>query len=367
MKKAALGRFLAGLLCFNCFAPAAEATDEGLFPNTSDFLEFRSVQSEKPLDERSSLAKLPDGILITEVGFEKYERRAYSLHPSGTLTIEVISLKDAKGAYSLLTLLGKTGPAQGPPGDFVSASRDPLIFAQANLLVRIQGRAEEDLVARAARSISGRIKEHKSAPPLIAHLPRGGLDMSSLRYYLGPRSFAKHALALEGIELSFQGEAEIAQARYALEDQGGILSLVDFPTNALAEEYFERFSAMIKIDPRTGQQVYFRRTGSLIGVLAGSFEPAAADRILGSMNVTYSVRWILDKKSSDARSVWGVPGGLLGTVLRAIVLTGLICVLALCAGVSMGLFRFLLKGYAPNNPLDRPERTEIIRLKIDEN
>ena len=35
-------------------------------------------------------------------------------------------------------------------------------------------------------------------------------------------------------------------------------------------------------------------------------------------------------------------------------------------GVSLALFRIMLRDYAPNNFLDRPDRTGVIRLKIDE-
>ena len=63
----------------------------------------------------------------------------------------------------------------------------------------------------------------------------------------------------------------------------------------------------------------------------------------------------------------GIPVGILGTVVRSLVLTGLLCGLSIIAGAGIATFRLLLRKYAPNNYLDRPERTEIIRLKIDEN
>ena len=367
MKKCIFWGLLAGLLFrLPLFAQAGRPAKDGLLPAVSEFAEFRSIQSEVRLDSDRSVAKLPEGVLYSEVGFDKYERRVYAIHPSGTLSIEAVTLRDNKGAYSLLTLLGKSGPAAGPPGDFVSVASDHLVFVQGNILVRIQTKAQTDLVDRVARRVSGRIKLHDSAPSLITRLPKLGLDASSLRYYLGPRSFAEHGLILDGIQLGFQSDAEVAQARYTLQDQAGVFSLMEFPTKELAEDYFERFRSVVKIDQEFKQQIYFKRAGSLLGILAGSFEPLAAERILGSMNVTYSIQWILEKKSEPRLSGWVVPGGLLGTVLGALALACALALLAICAGITLGGFRFLLRGYAPNNLLDRPERTEIIRLKINE-
>jgi len=56
----------------------------------------------------------------------------------------------------------------------------------------------------------------------------------------------------------------------------------------------------------------------------------------------------------------------MSTVVRSIALVSLLCVLSVLAGVTLALFRMALRVYAPHNFLDRPERTELIRLKIDE-
>ena len=59
--------------------------------------------------------------------------------------------------------------------------------------------------------------------------------------------------------------------------------------------------------------------------------------------------------------------GILGTVVRSLVFTGLLCVVSTLSGLLIAVTRVLMRRYAPGNPLDRPERTEIIRLKLNEN
>jgi ABC-type phosphate transport system permease subunit len=112
---------------------------------------------------------------------------------------------------------------------------------------------------------------------------------------------------------------------------------------------------------------YARRAGPLVAILEGTFEPEQADKILGSLEFQYSIRWIYDKNNRSSATVWGVPVGLLGTVVRSLAFVALLCVASVLLGLGMAVFRILLREYAPNNILDRPERTEMIRLKLDEN
>ena len=92
-----------------------------------------------------------------------------------------------------------------------------------------------------------------------------------------------------------------------------------------------------------------------------------ADQILEAVQYKYSIKWIYNRNNRGSGTVWGIPMGILGTVVRSLVLTALLCGASLLLGVAFALFRVFIRGYAPNNFLDRPERTEIIRLKIDEN
>ena len=103
----------------------------------------------------------------------------------------------------------------------------------------------------------------------------------------------------------------------------------------------------------------------MLAILEGDFAPRTADRLLSSIEFSYSVKWIYDAKNrAFRRNVGGirrsyeygsqVPGsdriaGRGFTVGGAIVRT----------------LRILLRGYAPNNILDRPDRTELIRLRFD--
>ena len=344
-----------------------ELVQSHYFPADLEFVELREVRSERNITRVDSLAELAEGSLLAEAGFQKYALRTYDTSPPGGLTIEVVTLKDAKAAYSLLTLLRSSALVKGPPGDFGSFKAGHVLFSQANFLVRIQSGVPGDLPRRVGISVSNRIRRKDREPALIAHFPNTGYDPSSLRYYLGPASLARYANTFAGRDLKFRDEVEVAQARYNVQNQTGILSLVGFPTSQLAEEYFDHLFTLAGARHSGEQHIYFKKAGPLLGLLEGNFEPRIADSILSSIEFKYSIQWIFDKSHYSAAGLWGVPRGLMGTVVRSLLLTAVLCGISVIAGVSFALFRIMLRGYAPNNFLDRPERTEMIRLKIDEN
>jgi hypothetical protein len=54
----------------------------------------------------------------------------------------------------------------------------------------------------------------------------------------------------------------------------------------------------------------------------------------------------------------------MNTVVRSLALTALLAGVSLVGGALFGTLRLLLRGYAPNNILDRADRNELIRLKF---
>ncbi len=343
-----------------------ELVQSHYFPADLEFVELRSVRSERNLTGSASLGELSEGTLFAEVGFQKYSRRTYETLPPGGLTIEIVTLKDAKAAYSLLTLLRASTPVKGPPGDFGTFEEDLVLFSQANFFVRIISGVSGNLPRRVGISVSNRIGRKDREPALVSHFPKTGYDQASLRYYLGPVSFAKYANSVAGRDLKFRDEVEIAQACYNVENQSGILSLVGFPTSQLADEYFDHLFSLMGPRATAGQRIYFKKAGPLLGLLEGNFEPRIADSILSAIEFKYSIKWIFDKSNHLTGGIWGVPRGIMGTVVRSLILTALLCGISIVAGVSLAFFRIMLRRYAPHNFLDRPERTEVIRLKIDE-
>ncbi len=337
---------------------------EHFFPAELEFKELASVQSESSFSNPESLAEMAEGPLIAEVGFAKCARRIYNTADGGSLMIEVLTLTDPRGAYSLLTLLSTSELVNGPPGAFFSLDASGIVFAQGQFCVRIRGPGQTDLVKRVAVSVSNRIGSRgMTVPLLISHFPPG-YDPTSLRYFLGPKALESRGGPLTGKFTRFASDLEIAQAKYTFQDQSGVLSLIAFPTSQLAEEYFDTLAGLT--ERQKDAKIYSKKAGPLLGILEGGFDANNAERLLSTVRFTYSIRWIYDKHSRRNATIWGVPVGLLGTVVRSLALTAVLCLMSVIAGVAFAVFRILLRGYAPGNIFDRPDRTGMIRLKINE-
>jgi hypothetical protein len=360
---------IAGTLLLGTLHAQVQFVPDEYFPADMEFRELRSATPTNVTTDGAALSKMEAGKLISEVGFERLARKAYAVDNSGSLTIEIFTLKDARAAYSVLTLLRGAQMLEGPPGNAYSLAAGKLLFAHGSRWVRIQGRnIPPELLRRVATSVSNRMGPTTSTTPsLIRHFPRLGFDASSVRYFLEPQSFEENSLSLSGaLGLKFFSDMEIAQAQYALDNKSGILSLISFPTSQMAEDYFESATGLpIGPAPPSGR-VYIKKAGPLLAVLEGSFDPGAADNILSALQFAYSIKWIYDRNNrSDV--AFGVPIRVLGTVVFSLLFVALLGMASIVVGIGLAFLRIGLRTYAPNSFLCRHQHNAIISLKLDEN
>jgi hypothetical protein len=356
------------LCCFLLACSLAEAQaagpSDGPFPALAEFSEFRAIVSEQSFEEPARLAKVEDGRLISDVGFEKFARRVYSTGESGEVSITIVTLMDFRAAYSLLTMRSSSTLREGPPGDAFASDPAGMTFCQGRYWVRITGRsAPKDLLQRLAESISKRLGSRDSKPPsLIKRLPGTGYDASSLKYFPGLKSFESYSgtRAFQSFHLNF--DAEIAQARYALDGQSGTLTLLYFPTPEVGEEYFADLSAAAPGGVPT-DKTYLKRAGPLVAILKGNMDPAAADRILGPVSHSYAIRWIYEKPKKKGIT-WGVPVRILHTVVNSILFVVVLCIVAILAGAGTALGRFLMRRRASRNTRDGLGPNDSARLRL---
>ena len=334
------------------------------FPADLEFRELRTILSEESFDDPPHLAKVKDGGLILDVGFERYSCRNYSLEGSGELSIEIVVLKDSRAAYSLLTLLRSSPLQKGPPGDSYTVQAGSIRFSQDRYWIRIQGKeASDDLLKRISLSVANRIGlPNQNAPSLITHLPGLGFDASSVRYFPGLAAFSDFTGAAAVESLGIVSDAEIAQARYSINGRSGVLVLVNFPTGQVAEDYFAALGVSKSLADGT-EACFAKRVGPIVAILRGSLDPASADTLLNSLRYSYSIRWIYEKKNQN-KIIWGIPVSILGTVVRSLFFIAILGVVSVIAGAGFALLRFVLRNRYTRNTPDRPEEADIIRLRL---
>jgi hypothetical protein len=348
--------------------PQAELVRESLFPAELEFKELKQIQPEQRYETAVPKQIFSDAALFEEAGLKRYSRRTYELLGGGLLKIEILDLGDRRASFSMLTLLRKSDLQKGPPGDYFVSEARSLVFSQESFWVQIGADIVSDLPGRVGLSVSNRIgKRDTVPPPLASHLPRKGLNRSTLRYFLGKQAFDRYGKKLSRQAFEFSPGMEVLQAQYLLSGQSGVFSLISFPTGQLAEDFFNQPHNIESTGSETGTKTYGKRAGPLVAILDGNFSAETADTLLSDVKFAYSIKWIYDKNNRSSQTIWGIPVGILGTVVRSLVLVALLCLASAGAGLALAIFRIALRGYAPNNFLDRPERTEMIRLKINEN
>jgi hypothetical protein len=334
------------------------------FPAELEFEEIQKVLSSERFENPALLRKIEDGSLFSDVGFSKYAKRVYSVRNKGSLSVEIIALLDARAAFSLLTLLRNGDLQDGPPGFLFTSAPDSIRFCQGKIWVRIQGHGTaEDLPKRVAISVSNRIGPVRPKPPsLVSHMPKQGYDRSTLHYYPGIKAYASFSRNAGGMQLRFDDiDAEIAQARYTLDNRTGTLSLLSFPTQEVAEEYFAGLAG--RPDAKDGNRSYAKRAGPIVGILEGPFDPGTADKILRSIQYSYSIQWVYEKGNKQ-KTVWGVPAGILGTVVKSLFFVAILFGLSILIGICFAATRAILRRRAPKHPPDQPDPTEITRLRM---
>jgi hypothetical protein len=349
-----------------CSIAAAQAGPASIspFPAPLEFPELQKILVEESLDQPARLARIEDGRLISDVGFEKYARRIYSAGKSGEISVAVVTLMDFRAAYSLLTLRSSSNIQEGPPGDAFAADSTSIKFFQGRHWVRIDGRnASEDLLKRLAISVSNQLGARgQKPPPLVKHLPRTGYDASSLRYFPGLKSFESYSGSQAFKSLHLDSDAEIAQARYLLDGQTGVLTLFNFPTPEVGEQYFADFSASSSGENEK-DKAYLKRAGPLVAILSGRMGPGSADKILGSISYSYAIRWIYEKPKKKGIT-WGIPVRILHTVVKSLFFVILLCVMAIIAGAGFAFLRYVLRRRSSKNAPDWLGQTDSTRLRL---
>jgi len=365
MRLSTLTIFRAGIFCLIAVWPLCAQTQlvgTGPFPAEMEFKELEAIQKERDLKAPDELSGLEQGAILIEAGLQRYSERIYQIAGGGRLSIEVLAFADSRGAYSLLSLFARTPLAKGPPGDFVSAESDALLMSAGNCLVRIRAASAGDLPRRVAVSVANRIGRPESKlPTLVGHVPTERCDPSTARYFMGPKALGFFGLPVARAPLLIPSDAQAAQASCATQEGKGVLTLIGLPTIELAEEYFDA-GAILNRDPSRDPSLYSRQTGTLVGILEGNFAPEAADKTLGAIQFSYSIKWIFDRSSGQGRTIWGVPVRILGTVVRSLVFTALLCLVSIAAGFLIAGGRMYVR-----KRWGRSDDGDIIRLKIDEN
>jgi hypothetical protein len=226
----------------------------------------------------------------------EYTRGGRNVH------IEAIQFGDRTGAYSAFTLVERPGMSGGKELGSSDAVGDGAVLFTAGssvVLANFGGTAAEGDIAtvnadiaslRALAAVMPKVTGNKGMAPLLPTLaPAKGLVEGSVRYALGPVSYAAEGGVLPANSLGWDKEPEAVTALYADARGKETLTVLLYPTPTIAKSITQAIQGEV---PQMGAQMgvnfgtaRVRREGPLLLLASGSFSGDEAQRMVENIHL----------------------------------------------------------------------------------
>lgn len=273
----------------------------------------------------TSQPALQDRPLWNEFGLKSSETGAYEGNGK-RFTLTAYELPDTTAALAAFDWQRDPKAAASKAANLASETADTLLLTHGSYLLSFNGykpdQPELTALATQLRNVDSTI-----LPLLPGHLPSENLVPNSERYITGPVGLAKF---VPGISPSLAGfhlgvEAQTGVFRSPKGDM--TLAIFNYPTNQMAIQKIAEFEKL------TGSLA--KRTGPLIAVVVSPPDPDAAERLLAQVRYQASV--------TDNQYVLSRRDNIGNLVINAFILTGILGIFCIVAGLFVGGFRTWLR------------------------
>lgn len=285
--------------------------------------------------------------------------------------VSAVEFADATGAYSAFTLLRtlemRSCAAGNSLGVDCSVSAGKLLFWQGDTLVQIAPAGAKAISASSFNELVGMLPKPtgaKAAHPLLpTRLPPDSLQKDSLRYAVGPLTYAAGGGQIPASVIDFSKSPEILTSRYSGRSGHGVLTTIFYPTPAIAGDRVRAMQAAIQ--DRSLPAAFLAgepqaaRSGPIVALASSGFSAKEASKIVGSIKYEAAVTWNKPEgymeqfKVSNAASV----------MVQIIIFVMVMCGAALVLGVVLGGGRAAYRR-ARGKPISSIDDLEIISLDL---
>ena len=337
---------------------AVAAPKEPLLPKVFAGWQLQSSSSSSDAAKADSV----NADLLKEDGVNAIEIAEYT-KPDRKLTLKVARFADASGAYSAFLFYRTPQMAVVDVGDQAASNNDRILFRRGNLLVDAKFDRVTPMTAGELRELASELPElvgNSAKPPDIAqNLPKQGMVETSVKYVTGPVGLARIGSRLPAEAIEFGANPEIVAAQYNTGSGAAELTLISYPTPALAGNGLRKVQAWHPPGQpgMTAPAVFSKRTGPYVVVVTGAISDAEAKTLLASVNYDPDVTW-------NENTHFDRNNNLGSLLVNIIILFAVISGIAIIAGVAFGGVRIVLKKLFPDRVFDRSQDIEIIRLNI---
>ena len=273
-----------------------------------------------------SQPRLSDRPLWNEYGLKDSETAAFE-NGSDKFTATVYRLQDSTGALAAFDWQRPADARASNAAELAASTESGLLVVHGNYLFSFEHYqpSAPDLMPLFD---SLRDVDTTPLPGLPGFMPADSVISNSERYVIGPAGLAKFDPGIPPSVAAFHLGAEAQIAAFSSTKGPMTLALFDYPTNQMAQQKDRDFQAI------SGAMV--KRSGPLIAVVLSPADPDAAERLLAK--VRYEAQVTLDERVPTARDN---PGTML---INIFILTGILIVFCLVAGLFVGGFRVLILG-----------------------
>jgi hypothetical protein len=298
------------------------------------------------------------------------QRSIVELYTRGgrTMRVEAIEFGDRTGAYSAFTLVARPEMKRGADLGAASAVGDnAVLFTQDATLVLASPATEQDLPAlRELAKILPKVSGSQGVAPLLpSFVPTEHLVPGSLRYALGPASYAAEGGVLPANALDWEKSGEAATAFYDVNGGRETLTLLVYPTPQIAEAMERRLNNVVRGLGPAFATARVRRENELVMVASGSLSAADAQKMLEAVHMKQEVaidRYMPPVFHAEVQKTFSL---LENIAILSGVLMGSAVLLGLFLGGGRALYRvmrgkpaaaeaeFLSLHLAPQNPRPR--------------
>jgi hypothetical protein len=211
-----------------------------------------------------------------------YERAGRKIH------IEAVQFGDRTGAYSAYTLIRRAGMREAKDlGSWDAVGDGAVLFIRSASVVLVSGASSADLPSlKPLAEILPKVPGNKGVAPLLPTLPPAkGMVNGSLRYAVGPVTYALEGGVLPAKELSFDKAGEAVTALY--EDKRGkeTLTVLLYPTPAIAGRITSAIQSAL---PQLGPQfaaARVKRDAEAVSLASGSFSAENAQKLVEAVHL----------------------------------------------------------------------------------
>lgn len=324
---------------------------------------FGEWQASGPGDNSINIA---DDVL-KELIVSRRDVRKYTAEGNAA-TVSAVEFADATGAYSAFTLLRtpEMRPCAGGNslGVDCAVSAGKLLFWQGDTLVSIAPSGLKPVSASSFNELVGTLPKpsgSKGAHPLLpTRLPQEGLLKESLRYAVGPLTYAADGGELPTSVIDFSKSPEVLTSRYSGRGGRGVLTTIFYPTPTIAGDRMRAIEKAIEDGSLPGAgEAQVSRSGPIVALASGGFTAKEAAKLVSGIKYQADVTWNKPEGYMEQFKVSNAASVMVQIMIFVLVMVGAAAVLGVVFGGGRAVFR-----RARGKPISSIDDMEIVSLNL---